>query len=92
MHDGDLNLIHFNKDNYTCYSCHEHQGVGALWCKLIPLMFSTLTQRFVEKNINVGFNIGRRSARAVLEMHSAVSIIQHHIATMTKRTQGSLMA
>ncbi len=33
IHDGDLNLIHFNKDYYTCYSCHEHQGVGALWCK-----------------------------------------------------------
>ncbi len=27
MHEGDLNLIHFNEDNYTCYSCHEHQGV-----------------------------------------------------------------
>ncbi len=27
MHDGNLNLIHFNEDNYTCYSCHEHQGV-----------------------------------------------------------------
>jgi len=27
MHDGDSNLIRFNKDNYTCYSCHEHQGV-----------------------------------------------------------------
>ncbi len=70
MHDGDLNLIHFNKDNYACYSCHEPQGVGALRCKFIPLMFSTLTQRFV-----VGFNIGRRSARAVLEIHSAVSSI-----------------
>ncbi len=34
MHDGDLNLIHFNKDNYTWYSCHEHhQGVGTLLCK-----------------------------------------------------------
>ncbi len=26
MHDGDLNLIHFNKDYYTCYSWHEYQG------------------------------------------------------------------
>ena len=27
MQDGDLTLpvIHFNKDNYACYSCHEHQ-------------------------------------------------------------------
>ena len=33
MHDGDLNLIHFNKDNYTCCSCHDHQGVVALRCK-----------------------------------------------------------
>ncbi len=23
IHDGNLNLIHFNKDNYTCYFCHE---------------------------------------------------------------------
>ncbi len=30
MPDGNLNLIHFNEDNYTCYSCHEHQGV--VWC------------------------------------------------------------
>ncbi len=30
MHDGDLNLTHFNKDNSTCYSFHEHRGVGVL--------------------------------------------------------------
>ncbi len=48
MHDGDLNLIHFNKDNYTRYSCHEHHGVGGA-AVLIPLMFSMLTQRFIEK-------------------------------------------
>ncbi len=42
MHDGDLNLIHFNKYNYTCYSCHEHQGGGGGAAVQIPLMFSTL--------------------------------------------------
>lgn len=33
IHDGDLNLIPCNKNNYTCYSCQEPQGVGALRCK-----------------------------------------------------------
>ena len=33
MHDDDLNLIHFIKDNYTCYACHEDQGVVVLQCK-----------------------------------------------------------
>jgi len=33
MHDGDLNLIYFNKDNYTCCSCHEHQCMMVLQCK-----------------------------------------------------------
>ncbi len=38
MHDADLNLINFNKDNYTCYSCHEHQGVGVLRYKFHPCL------------------------------------------------------
>ena len=33
MQDGNSLVIHFNKDNYACYSCHEHQGVVALRCK-----------------------------------------------------------
>ncbi len=38
MHDGDLNLIHFNKNSYTCNSCHEHQGVGGSQFPRINIM------------------------------------------------------
>ncbi len=53
MHDGDLNLIHFNKDNYICYSCHEHQGVGALRCKFHSCLVH-VNSKISRKNINVG--------------------------------------
>ncbi len=46
MHDGDLNLIHFNKDIYTFYYCHEHQSVGALRYKLHSRL---VHERFIKK-------------------------------------------
>ncbi len=50
MHNGDLNLINFNKDNYTCYSCHEHQDVGLLRCKFHSCLVTgvTMLQSFKE--------------------------------------------
>ncbi len=32
------NLIHFNKDNYSCYCCHEHQGVGGPAVQILCLV------------------------------------------------------
>ncbi len=83
MHDSDLNLIHFNKDNYYMLFLSWASKCGGAAVQ-IPLMFSyMLTQIFVEININVG---GCWSVREVLEIHSTVSIIK---PPWQKRTQGS---